>query len=176
MSARGVRSSSPPALQRHVTYRNDWKLELAVQKVRGVNMTLSLCLIFWNTQETTFIVTTRGAISLNLQQNWVPGRHAPFLICCVAWTRSFLPTARRRIAVRRANARGMGRGRRRKTRSKLWRGSRLSWRSRSSRTRTGLHPSTNTATWRPRSTQPTKSSEPASRMLPERSRTSCLPR
>ena len=86
-------------LQRYVTYRNDWKLELAVQNVRGVNMKqslrrpwyvrcvnmrLGLCLIFWNTQETTLIVATRGAISSNLQQNWVPDRNVPFLLKCAA--------------------------------------------------------------------------------------------
>ena len=64
--------------------------------VRCVNTRLTLCLIFWSTQETTLIVATRGAISFNLQQNWVPGRNVPFLI----------PTARRMIAVRSAHARG----------------------------------------------------------------------
>ena len=33
---------SPTVLQRYGTYRNDWKLEPAVQKVRGVNMKQSL--------------------------------------------------------------------------------------------------------------------------------------
>ena len=141
MSARGVSSSSPTALQRYVTYRNDWKLELAAQKVRGVNMKhslrrpwyvrcvnmrQSLCHIFWNIQKTTLIVATRGAISFNLQRNWVPGRNVPFLICCVAMDTTLLQTARRKIAVRSANARGTGRGGRRKTRRRLWRSSRLS--------------------------------------------------
>ena len=35
-------SSSPTALQRYGTYRNDWKLEPAVQKVRGLNTKQSL--------------------------------------------------------------------------------------------------------------------------------------
>ena len=63
MYARGVSSSCPTALQRYVTQRNDWKLEVAAQKVRAVNMKqslrrpwyvrcvnmrLSLCLILWN--------------------------------------------------------------------------------------------------------------------------------
>ena len=60
----GASSSSPTTLQRYVTCTNDWKLELAIQKVREVSMRqflfrfwcvrcgymrLSLCLIFWNT-------------------------------------------------------------------------------------------------------------------------------
>ena len=81
MFAYGVSSSSPTALQRYGTYRNDWKLEPAIQKVRGVNtssglnMKLSRCLIFWSTQEITLIVATRGAISLNL-----PDRNIQFLL------------------------------------------------------------------------------------------------
>ena len=43
-------------------------------------MRLSLSLIFWNTQETTLIVATRGAISFNLQLKWVPDQNGPFLI------------------------------------------------------------------------------------------------
>ena len=46
-------------------------------------MWLSLRLIFWNTQEILLIVTTRGAISFNLQQNLVPDQTGPFLICWV---------------------------------------------------------------------------------------------
>ena len=99
MFARGVSPSSPTALQRYGTHRNDWEMEHAVQKVRGFNMKqslrrlwygrcvntkLSLCLIFRSTPEVTLIVATRGAISSNLQQNWVPDRNVPFLLCCVA--------------------------------------------------------------------------------------------
>ena len=48
--------------------------------VRCVNMRLSLCLIFWNTQETILIVATRRVISFNLQQNLVQDQNGPFLI------------------------------------------------------------------------------------------------
>ena len=93
------------------------------------------------------------------------------------WTRSFLSTGRKRIAVRSAHARRTEKGRRCKTK-KLWR----SFSSKGTQVRTGNQEVANvresglpeTATWQPRSSQPTKSSEPASRMRGSRSsRTSC---
>ena len=80
----------------HTEVTGYWNLQY--KKVRGVsmrqflphlwcvgcvNMRPSLCLIFCNTQETTLIVATRGVISFNLQQNWVPDQTRPFLIYSV---------------------------------------------------------------------------------------------
>ena len=138
-----------------------------------------IIIIIWNTQDTTLIVATRGAISFTLQQNWASN-------CAIVWpwTRSSLSTAHRRITVRSADAKGTGKGSKCKTKKRLCRSSRLSWQSKSSRTRSksgsckrarfGSSSFPKTATWQPRSSHPTKSSEPASRMLPKRSsRTWC---
>ena len=116
MFARGVSSSSPTALQRHVTYRNDWKLEPAVQKVRGVNIKQSLRRP-WYVSHLIQLAAKLGAR---------PKRSVLALVC---------GSTLRRIAVRSANGRGTGKGRRCKAKERLWRSSRLSWQSRSSRTR-----------------------------------------
>ena len=79
--------------------------------VRCVNMRLSLCHIFWNIQKTTLIVATRGAISFNLQQNWVPGRNVPFLIYCVAMDTIVPPNSTQQDRGQKRQRKGNGKGR-----------------------------------------------------------------
>ena len=60
------------------------QLPMLARGVSSSSPTAQHCLTFQSTQEITLIVATRGAISINLQQNCVPDRNFPFLLYCVA--------------------------------------------------------------------------------------------